>query len=555
MKPARLFPAVLAVLLGAMVSLNAGAAGNGALSPSPVPSAEQIIEQARFNASTNRMIVKLRPSPSGLAQPMSGEHMNTLMTRAGQPLRVLRRVGGDGAHLLQLDGSLPNSDAKALAQKLAEDPAVEYAQPDYRMHALATIPNDPRFAQQWYLSDNSVGLNLPAAWENFTTGNGVIVAVLDTGIVAHADIDGARILPGYDFISPDTASGGTTVVAGDGNGRDANPTDPGDRVTAFDQATLNGIFGAGSCPLELSSWHGTQVASVIAASTNNAADIAGVNWNALILPMRVLGRCGGFTSDIVEAMRWAAGLHVAGVPDNPQANRAQVLNLSLGVSREPCTQFEQTAFNEVLSAGVVKAIVTAAGNDGALADNSSPGGCVGALNVAGVLPNGKKAELSNFGARVTVAAPYGTSSPDGVGSSGAILTLGNSGDSSYVPGGDIVFVVGGTSFSAPLVSGIVSLMLSVNPNLTASQVYDIVRQSARAFPSGSNCPTLGCGAGTVDAPAALALASNNLPAPRSFPNAADGGGGCSMSRGAADWSLVLLLLVACGYAWRRRARQ
>lgn len=525
------------------------------------PTAEQIIEQARFYASTNRLIVKLRRGPTGLAQPMSGERMNTLMTRAGQSLRVLRR-GAQGTHVLQLGATVPNSEAKALARKLAQDPAVEYAQPDFRMRALATIPNDPLFTDQWYLSDDVVGLNLPLAWDR-TVGNSVVVAVLDTGIVPHGDIDPARVLPGYDFISPDTVTGGTTLVAGDGDGRDANPTDPGDRITVFDQTALNNIFGSGSCPIEESSWHGTQVASVIAATTNNgatsvgignSANMAGINWNALILPMRVLGRCGGFTSDIMEAMRWAAGLHVDGVPDNPQANRAQVLNLSLGVSSEPCTGFERAVFEEVLATGVVKAIVTAAGNDGAAAVNASPGSCPGAINVAGVLRNGNKASLSNFGDAVTVAAPYGTSSPDGqTGANSAIYSLGNDGADSFVapPAGDIAFLVGGTSFSAPLVSGVVSLMLSVNSNLTASQVYDVLRQSARSFPGSSNCNSLGCGAGKVDALAAIQQAENSPPAPREFPDANDGGGGCSTARGSADWSLVMLLLVACGYVWRR----
>lgn len=518
-------------------------------------SGEQIVQQSMFNASTNRLIVKLRPAASGLAQPMSSERVNTLMTRAGQALRVLRQTGRD-AYVLRLDGSLPNADAKALARKLAEDPSVEYAQPDFRMHALATIPNDPLFATQWYLSDTNVGLNLPAAWD-LTTGSGVVVAVLDTGIVQHADIDSARILSGYDFISPDTTTGGTTVVAGDGDGRDPSATDPGDRVTAFDQTTLNSIFGNGSCPIEDSSWHGTQVASVIAAATDNAQDIAGINWAARILPMRVLGRCGGFTSDIMEAMRWAAGLSVSGVPDNPAPNHAQVLNLSLGVSSEPCTNFEQSVFDEILSAGAVKAIVTAAGNDGGAASQSSPGSCNGAVNVAGILISGAKASASNFGAGVTVAAPYGSSVSDGVGSSGAILSLGNDGTTSFIasPGGDIVLRVGGTSFSAPLVSGVISLMLSVNPNLTASQVYDTLRQSARAFPSSSNCRNLGCGSGTVDAAAAILMARDNPPAIRSFPDSTDndsgGGGGCTVTRGASDGSLLLLLLLACGYAWRR----
>jgi serine protease len=264
----------------------------------------------------------------------------------------------------------------------------------------------------------------------------------------------------------------------------------------------------------------------------------------------------------MEAMRWAAGLHVDGVPDNPPANHAQVLNLSLGVSRQPCTQFEQSVVMEILTDGTVKAIVTAAGNDGGLAADSSPGSCFGTINVAGVLRDGNKAGASNYGPAVDLAAPYGEAGfSECTGTPDSIITLRNTGTTSAnsSPAGDTTCKTGGTSFSAPLVSGVISLMLSINPNLTATQIIDTLQQTARAFPSGSNCPSLGCGAGTVDAAAALVMARDNPPPPRDISNGpirggGGGGGGCTAARRAPDWSLPLLLLVACAYAWRRRGK-
>src|SRR5690606_31257016 len=145
-----------------------------------------------------------------------------------------------------------------------------------------------------------------------THGNGVVVAVLDTGITRHGDLD-ANVLPGYDFISD-------AGKANDGDGRDNDPSDPGDWVT------LNQCPGGNRA--ENSSWHGTHVAGTIAAVTNNAKGVAGTAFGARILPVRVLGTCGGYDSDIADAIVWAAGGSVSGVPTN--ANPAEVINLSLG---------------------------------------------------------------------------------------------------------------------------------------------------------------------------------------------------------------------------------
>ena len=204
-------------------------------------------------------------------------------------------------------------EAERLARDIvASDPNVEYAEPDRIMRRTLT-PNDTRYNEQWHYFEAAGGINAPPAWDK-STGAGVVTAVIDTGYRPHADLAG-NILPGYDFISD-------TFVANDGNGRDSDASDPGDWINA-------GECGPGDpAAFESSSWHGTHVAGTIAALTNNASGVAGIAFNAKVVPARVLGKCGGYTSDIADAIVWTSGGSVSGVPAN--ANPAKVLNISLG---------------------------------------------------------------------------------------------------------------------------------------------------------------------------------------------------------------------------------
>ena len=201
--------------------------------------------------------------------------------------------------------------AEAL-QRLRADPEVEYAVLDQRRYPHATNPNDPLFAGQWYLKSTEVSaVNAIDAWDHGQGSTGVVIAVLDTGVLYdHPDLgrgdNGGKLLPGFDFVSG-------TAQANDGDGRDADPSDPGDWINDTDKT--NAAFTG--CDVSGSSWHGTRVAGMIGALTNNAAGVAGLDWNSFLLPVRVLGKCGGIDSDILAGMRWAAGLHVDGVPDNP----------------------------------------------------------------------------------------------------------------------------------------------------------------------------------------------------------------------------------------------
>ncbi|MFO7678800.1 MAG: S8 family peptidase, partial [Chloroflexota bacterium] len=306
-----------------------------------------------------------------------------------------------------------------------------------------------------------------------------VVAVIDTGILNHTDLVG-KTVPGYDFISD-------IFTANDGNGRDNNPADPGDWVTA-------NACGAGSSARN-SSWHGTHVAGTIGAASNNNLGVTGVDWNAKILPVRVLGRCGGFISDIVDGMRWSAGLAVAGVPAN--GNPADVLNLSLGGSGA-CSVTEQNAINAIVTAGAT--IVIAAGNEDDNAANYSPGNCNNVITVAATDKSGDRAYYSNYGSIIEVSGPGGAQSfandPNGV-----LSTL-DSGTTT--PANDNAYVFNqGTSMATPHVAGLASLIKGMRPGYTQAQVLSLLQSTARAFPAGSTCNTSICGAGIVDAYQAL----------------------------------------------------
>ena len=457
-----------ATLWLALASPPAFAAGSGA----GAQDLQSVVE-------TDRVIVKYRdaqPAGNGLAARMADTSIQrkARLDRAGQQFGVLVREShalANGAKVFRLDRRHKLAEVRSLAtEMMMRDAAIEYAEPD-RILTHSATPTDPRYTDQWHYYDTVGGLRLPAAWD-ISTGAGVVVAVIDTGYRPHADLSG-QILPGYDFIS-------TAAVGNDGNGRDSDASDPGDGITA-------GACGGGQ-PLfdQPSSWHGTHVAGTIAARTNNGAGVAGVAYNAKILPVRALGKCGGYTSDIADAITWASGGTVAGVPANP--NKARVLNLSLG-GGGACSATMQNAINGARSRGAV--VVAAAGNSAMDVSNASPANCAGVIAVAATGRTGGRARYSNFGAQVAVAAPGGD------GASGVLSTL-NSGRSG--PLADTYAVYQGTSMAAPHVAGVAALMLAANTHLTPDEIATRLKSTARAFPA--SCA--GCGAGIVDAAAAVA---------------------------------------------------
>jgi serine protease len=474
---------MLKLCAAAVLGLGAGVAGAGV--PTDVPAAS-VAKQAAVSDQTDRIIVKYkdesgpvtvksgRVSAARAAAPLSATR-KAIVDRAGQQYGMLLKEShsiATGARIFKLDRKVSLADAARLAAELkARDASVEYAEPDRMMHPLFT-PNDSMYNQQWDYFEATGGLNLPAAWDK-SNGSGIRVAVIDTGYRPHADLSG-QILAGYDFISD-------TAVSNDGNGRDSDASDPGDWVAA-------GECGAGQ-PAENSSWHGTHVAGTIAALTNNGTGVAGVAYGAKIVPVRVLGKCGGYTSDIADGIIWASGGTVSGVPNI--AARAQVINMSLGGSGA-CDTTTQNAINSARSRGTV--VVVAAGNESQNASNSNPANCAGVIAVAATNRSGGRASYSNYGTIVDVAAPGGDTG------AGILSTL-NAGTTS--PGADSYASYMGTSMATPHVAGVVALMLAKNPSLTPDDVESRLKSSARPFPASCS----GCGAGIVDASAAVDAAA------------------------------------------------
>jgi serine protease len=466
-------------------------------------------QATHYVVQTDRLIVKYRDdsdtAKTGVPARALDRARQALIDRAGQTygatLRALRATA-NGAHVLQLNRTMTVDEARKLAAELkSRDANVEYAEPDRIMVPLAT-PTDPSYTQQWDLYEATGGINAPAAWDK-STGAGVNVAVIDTGYRPHADLSG-QILQGFDFIS-------TTSIANDGGGRDTDASDPGDWTPA-------GSCAAGVPATDQnSSWHGTHVSGTIAAKANNGLGIAGIAYNAKIVPARVLGRCGGYTSDIADAIVWASGGTVTGVPAN--ANKARVLNLSLG-GTGACDTTTQNAINSARSRGAV--VVVAAGNSNTNAINANPANCSGVITVAATNRSGGKASYSNYGTNVTIAAPGGDNG------AGILSTL-NSGTTTPVADNYAYYM--GTSMATPHVAGVVALMLSANPNLTPDDVAAKLKSTARAFPAACS----GCGAGIVNAAAAVnaALATTTTTPPATttvtWTTCASEGGTCTFS--------------------------
>jgi serine protease len=426
---------------------------------------------------TDQLIVKYRKGTAGFARADAGAlaKAHDVVNRAGLQMRLLRRDARQAA-VMKLDQRVTVARLREIAQAVAAaDSDIEYVEPDRLLQPMAT-PNDTRYVDQWHYYESTGGLNLPGAWDT-STGSGVVVAVLDTGYRPHADL-AANIVGGYDMIKD-------TAVSNDGDARDSDAQDPGDWTTAGECYT-------GSAASD-SSWHGTHVAGTIAAVTNNASGVAGVAYGAKILPVRVLGKCGGYTSDIADAITWASGGSVSGAPTN--AYPARVVSLSLGGSGS-CDTTTQTAIDGARSRGTV--VVVAAGNSNANAANYSPASCSGVITVAAVNRSGGRAYYSNYGSVVDIAAPGGDMRSA---SANGILSTLNSGTTT--PGSDSYAYYQGTSMATPHVSGAVALMLARNSALTPDQVESLLKSSARAFPA--TCSQ--CGSGIVDAAAAVAAAA------------------------------------------------
>ncbi|MEJ2455764.1 MAG: S8 family serine peptidase [Candidatus Thiodiazotropha sp.] len=414
--------------------------------------------QAAVADSTDRIIVKYRESATDSFTISAPTDRFSRLT--GYAMTHLGRTH-DGALILKLQQTLPLETLHGIIREIERNAEVEYAEPDLRMFPLYT-PNDPRYNEQWHYYEETGGIDLPPAWD-LTRGEHIVVAVVDTGYLPHQDLL-PNLLPGYDMISD-------PEVANDGDGRDAEPLDPGDVAPA--------------CGTYRSSWHGTHVAGTVAAVAGNDIGVTGVAFQAKIQPVRVLGKCGGYLSDIADGIIWASGADVGGLPTNQTP--AQVISLSLGASAPACTQTMQLAIDAARQMGAT--LVVAAGNDGLDSDGTTPANCDGVITVAATTRAAERASFSNYGEGVDIAAP-----------GEQILSTHNTGlvtaaDDSYA-------YANGTSMATPHVSGVTALLYAVRPELTPQQAEQILKTTARPFPA----PCNGCGAGIVDAFAAVEAA-------------------------------------------------
>ncbi|MEH0547732.1 S8 family serine peptidase [Streptomyces sp. B21-105] len=458
--------AVSAALLTAASTASAVAVQETASAASGVPAAQT---EAAPGAPAERLIVGYK---SGVAEatsnPAAEADAAAKGKAAGEDVDFQRRLG-TGAALVDLGEDLTKADVADVVARYQADPQVAYVVPDRLNKPQAVDPDDTEYAKQWDLFESTAGMNVPGAWGT-STGAGVTVAVIDTGYVAHSDL-AANIVGGYDFISD-------TAVSVDGNGRDSNPADPGDWYNANE-------CGAG-IPASTSSWHGTHVAGTIAAATNNGKGVAGIAYGAKISPLRVLGKCGGYDSDIIDAITWASGGTVSGVPAN--SNVAKVINMSLG-GDGACSSATQSAITAAVNRGTT--VVVAAGNESDNVANHNPGNCNNVISVAATNRSGAKASYSNYGSLVDISAPGGQTS---TGTANGILSTLNSG--TKTPSSESYAYYQGTSMATPHIAGLVALMKSANPALTPAQIETAIKNNARALPGACSG---GCGAGLADA--------------------------------------------------------
>ena len=547
-----------------------------------------------------RVIVKLKEGStllrrqalsSGASERVAQARVRALAEDLGAQVGVKLVAGQALTERLQVL-SAQGMTSEQLARRLSAQAEVEYAVVDHRRKTVA-VPNDPLYAAgppiatgkggpevgQWYLRAPSTAvlssINAEGAW-NVTTGNpSIVVAVLDSGVrFDHVDLkrvsEGGSLLDGYDFVSNDF------IGHDESAGRDSDPSDPGDGVTAEDVASPSNNIGCGVDEIGSSSWHGTSVSGLIGAVSDNGVGMASVGRGVRVLPVRVLGRCGGYDSDIIAGMRWAAGLSVPGTPENPGSSRARVINLSLGGGGD-CQAYDDVV-SELSAVGV--AVVAAAGNS-AGQPVGVPAKCAGVIGVAGLRHLGTKVGYSDLGPEISISAPAGNCVNTGEAEPCLypIVSTSNSGSVGPVAGGagaiysDAFRPTVGTSFSSPLVAGTVALMLSVRPSLTAAEVRQQLRATARPFPttgagsavvmctaetaaSGEECycTTSTCGAGMLDAGAAVLAVSGSTGG--GTPPRPDGGGGSGGGGGGgAVTSLYWLLGIAAAAVALRRVQR
>ncbi|RZL10751.1 MAG: hypothetical protein EOP40_05220 [Rubrivivax sp.] len=507
-------------------------------------------QNAEMPGISRSLIVKLKSSAreggllTSLEKDVRRQRLANVAASAGFTASSPWRAMGPRVALLTAPSALKPETAKKLMAKMMASGEVEWVEPNVRQKRAAVSPDDFYYANysggagQWWLKEATTSntdaqasrqRGVPSvnvswdAWQaavaaRVTPRPGVIIAVLDTGHTQHPEIDQARILPGYDFVLDGNFDNDSSPGA-----RDSDPSDPGDYVTRAEAALP--AFKQLGCVEDSSSWHGLAITGLLAAKSNNQSGVASINWDARILPVRVAGKCGANLVDIIDGMRWAAGLYPINGVYNP--NPAKIVNISFG-GNGVCGPAYQDAVNDLRAAGVI--VVAAAGNEHA--GVSRPANCTHVVGVAALNREGFKSSYSNFGSQVTISTVGGD---PGTGSDGrwgneladeGLLTAYSSSPTTPDIGNSAYYYISGTSFATPIVAGVISLMLEVNPALTPDQIIEGLRLSARPHvvssrartcsndnPGRCICTTASCGAGILDAPEALRYAAGSYTPP------------------------------------------
>lgn len=494
------------VLAAAVLSMTAV----GAVHAAGLPTQEPARQAGTAQPGTDRIIVKYRAgTAAALDRSAKLSTVQSALTRAslsGGAARastlgpqVVRKLGV-GADVIRLQGRLAPAELQRVLKELKADPAVQYAEADVKLRRSelragdvqpALVPNDQYYQQyQWHLHNATGGINAPAAWD-VSQGEGVVVAVLDTGILPqHPDLVG-NLLEGYDFISDAETSRRAT------DDRVPGAQDYGDWVENDNECYTGSLA-------EDSSWHGTHVAGTVAEQTNNGVGMASVAHKAKVLPVRVLGKCGGYLSDIADAITWASGGTVTGIPAN--TNPAEVINMSLGGSGS-CDGTYQDAINGAISRGTT--VVVAAGNETDNASNYRPASCAGVVTVGATRITGGITYYSNYGTRVDLSGPGGGGSVDG-NPGGYVWQAGSDAATTPDSGSYSYMGMGGTSMASPHVAAVAALVQSAliadgKEPLAPAAMRTLLKETARPFPVAIPSATP-IGTGIVDAKAALAKA-------------------------------------------------
>jgi serine protease len=433
--------------------------------------------------TTNQLIVRF--SADSTAAPGNAAATEArLSLKAGTAVKVLKRTI-EGSQVLRLGGFVPVSEAQRIATALEGDPEIAFAQPDFVLRPFPAKGNPPKRTGALDFESLDNILDLTSAWAISSGAPAVRIGVVDSGVTGHALL--GRIAPGNDFVAQVGESGPLD------DGRDSDARDAGDYVVAADLLQGGARPEMSECQVSESSWHGTSVAGVIAGDRDQAlGSVGGVLQKGAVVPLRAMWKCGGYLSDVLDAIFWSAGISVTSSQAN--ANPVQVINLSLGYQGE-CSPIEISAYRRVYEAGVV--VIAAAGNDAADAMNVAPANCAHVIAVAAGDAMGNLANYSNGGSNVALMAPGGTAqAPLPV-----ISDLGK-----QEPQSDAIGYAYGTSFAAAWVSGTVGLMRAVNPDLGPDGIWQMLVYSAKP---NADCSGT-CGGGMLNVAAAVRLAKEGF---------------------------------------------